>query len=77
MKLASFSPLFLTTDMTDYQQEISIKIATTLEKLQNLNPDLYAARYHQLYMINDVLKPQVWTVRTLHLIEQDLIENAK
>jgi hypothetical protein len=58
-------------------QDINFLIAETLEQLQHLNPDLYATRYSQLYANNGLADPQVWTITTLHQIEQDLIDNAK
>jgi hypothetical protein len=60
--------------MSDYQHQISVKIAETLEQLQHLNPDLYGLRYSQLYAPHG--NPENWTVSTLHQIEQDLIDNA-
>jgi len=57
--------------MTDYQHQISVMIAETLEKLQPLNPDLYGLRYTQLYSNHDD-----WTVTKLHQLEQDLIDNS-
>jgi hypothetical protein len=63
--------------MTDYQQEINVLIAQTLEQLQDLNPDLYGFHYSQLYSNQGNANPQVWTVNKLHQIEQDLIDNAK
>jgi hypothetical protein len=63
--------------MTDYQHQISVKIAETLEKLQDLNPDLYALRYSQLYPNKGLADPEAWTVSKLHQIEQDLIDNAR
>ena len=61
--------------MNTYQHQISVKIAETLEKLQDLNPDLYGFHYSQLYAPYG--NPENWTVSTLHQIEQDLIDNAK
>jgi hypothetical protein len=63
--------------MTDYQQQINIIIAETLEQLQPLNPDLYGLRYSQLYSNQGNANPEVWTVKTLHQIEQDLIDCKK
>lgn len=60
-----------TCKMTDYQHQISVMIAETLEKLQPLNPDLYGLRYTQLYSNHDD-----WTVTKLHQLEQDLIDNS-
>ena len=58
--------------MTDYQHQISVMIANTLEKLQDLNPDRYAMHYTELYT-----EQRNWNVAKLHQIEQDLIDNAK
>lgn len=63
--------------MNNYQQQINVLIAQTLEELQELNPDLYATRYSQLYPNKGIADPQAWTVQALHQIEQDLIENAQ
>jgi hypothetical protein len=57
------------------QHTIHVQIAETLEKLQDLNPDLYGLRYSQLYAPYG--NPENWTVDTLKQIEQDLINNAK
>ncbi len=62
--------------MTDYQHQINVQIAETLEKLQFLNPDLYGLRYSQLYSNEGLANPEVWTVKTLHQIEEDLITNT-
>ena len=61
--------------MNTYQHQISVKIAETLEQLQDLNPDLYGLRYSQLYAPHGDISN--WTVKTLHQIEQDLIDNAR
>ncbi len=63
--------------MNTYQHQISVQIAETLEQLQDLNPDLYGFRYSQLYSNQGYANAEVWTVQTLHQIEQDLIDNAK
>jgi hypothetical protein len=58
-----------------YTQQINILIAQTLEKLQELNPELYGQWYSKLYPPfgdNDN-----WNVKTLHEIEQLLIDYAK
>ena len=57
--------------MTDYQHQIAVLIAETLEKLQDLNPDLYALRYSQLH--SDY---ENWNVTKLHQLEQDLINES-
>jgi hypothetical protein len=67
----------MVSNLTDYQHQINIQIAETVEQLQHLNPDLYALRYSQLYSNKGLANAEVWTVKTLHLIEQDLIDNAK
>ncbi len=61
----------------NYQHQINVQIAETLEKLQFLNPDLYGVRYSQLYSNQGNANPEVWNVKTLHQIEQDLITNAR
>ena len=61
--------------MMTYTQQINILIAQTLEKLQELNPELYGQWYSKLYPPfgdNDN-----WNVKTLHEIEQLLIDYAK
>jgi len=63
--------------MNTYQHQINVQIAQTLEQLQDLNPDLYGFHYSQLYSNQGNANPQVWTLSTLHKIEQDLIDNAK
>ena len=59
----------------NYAQQINFLIAETLEKLQSLNPDLYGHWYSQLYPPFGV--KENWNVKTLHLIEQDLIDAQK
>jgi len=63
--------------MTDTQHQLYVQIAETLEQLQDINPDLYGFRYSQLYSNKGYANLEVWTVSTLHKIEQDLIDNAK
>lgn len=75
--MGSLMDTFLESMMTDYQHQISVKIAETLEKLQDLNPDLYGLRYSQLYSNKGLASPESWTVDILKQIEQDLIDNAK
>jgi len=58
--------------MMDYQHQLSVMIADTLEKLQELNPDRYALHYTELYT-----EKRNWNVDKLHQIEQDLIDFAK
>jgi DNA-binding transcriptional regulator YbjK len=61
--------------MIDYQHQIDVLIAETLEKLQDLNPDLYGEWYSKLYLPHGDL--QNWNVKTLHTLEQLLIDYAK
>jgi len=61
--------------MNTYQHQLSVKIADTLEKLQDLNPDLYGERYSKLYAPHGDISN--WTESMLQQIEQDLIDNAK
>jgi hypothetical protein len=58
--------------MTDYQHDLDFIIADTLEKLQPLNPDLYAVHYSELYT-----QKTNWTVAKLLQLEQDIINNTK
>jgi hypothetical protein len=58
--------------MSNYQYQINVMIADMLEKLQDLNPDLYALHYTELYT-----ERRNWNVAKLHQLEQDIIENAK
>ena len=58
--------------MTDYQHDLDVIIADTLEKLQVLNPDLYAVHYSELYT-----QKTNWTAAKLHQLEQDIINNTK
>lgn len=58
-----------------YTQEINILIAQTLEKLQDLNPDLYGEWYTKLYQPHG--HSCNWNVKTLHLIEQEIINQTK
>ena len=60
--------------MTDYQHQINVSIAQTLEKLQDLNPDLYGIWYSKLY---NNPNEQTWNVKTLHVLEQFLIDYIK
>ena len=66
----NISNIFLT--MTDYQHQLDVMIAETLEKLQPLSPDRYALHYTELYT-----HQRNWNVTKLHQIEQDLITYAK
>ncbi len=58
--------------MTDYQHDLNFIIADTLEKLQPLNPDLYAVHYTELYT-----QKTNWTAAKLLQLEQDIINNTK
>ena len=58
-----------------YTQQINILIAETLEKLQHLNPELYGQWYSQLYPPYG--NTTNWNVRTLHHIEQLIIDCHK
>jgi hypothetical protein len=55
---------------------LHVQIAQTLEQLQDLNPDLYALRYSELYANKGEADLQAWTENMLQQIEQDLINNA-
>ena len=56
----------------NYQQQINILIAETLEKVQHLNPDLYATWYSKLYAPHGDIKN--WNVKTLHILEQLILD---
>ena len=57
-----------------YTQQINILIAQTLEKVQELNPERYGYWYSKLYPpFGD---NENWNVRTLHTLEQLLIDYA-
>jgi hypothetical protein len=57
-----------------YTQQIDFLIADTLERLQPLNPDLYGYWYSKLYPPHG--NGDYWNVRTLHTLEQLLIDYA-
>jgi hypothetical protein len=58
-----------------YQEQINILIAETLEKVQHLNPERYATWYSKLYApYGDTNN---WNVKTLHTLEQLLIDYSK
>jgi hypothetical protein len=58
--------------MTTPTQQVNILIAETLEKLQDLNPKLYGVWYSKLYApFGD---ERNWNVKTLHILEQLLID---
>ena len=59
--------------MTDYQHQINVLIAETLEKLQELNPERYGVWYSKLYSNPN---QDHWNVKTLHTLEQLLIDCA-
>ena len=59
----------------NYQEQINILIAETLEKVQHLNPELYGQWYSQLYPPYG--NTDNWNVATLHQLEQLIIENTK
>ena len=56
----------------NYQEQINILIAETLEKVQHLNPELYGQWYSQLYAPHGDIKN--WNVKTLHILEQLIID---
>jgi len=56
----------------NYQEQINILIAETLEKLQPLNPEHYATWYSQLYAPHG--NTHNWNVKTLHTLEQLIID---
>ena len=60
--------------MTDYQHQINVIIAETLEKLQPLNPERYGVWYSKLYAPHG--DAANWNVSTLHTLEQLLIDYA-
>lgn len=57
-----------------YTQQIDFLIADTLEKLQELNPELYGVWYSKLYAPHG--DKENWNVKTLHTLEQLLIDYA-
>ena len=58
-----------------YTQQINILIAETLEKLQHLNPELYGQWYSKLYAPHGNIKN--WNVKTLHTLEQLILDYTK
>jgi hypothetical protein len=60
--------------MMTYQHQLNVMIAETLEKVQHLNPDLYATWYSKLYPPHG--NGDYWNVQTLHTLEQLLIDYA-
>ena len=64
-------------DLTQDEQTcilLNVMIAETLEKVQHLNPDLYATWYSKLYPPHG--NGDYWNVQTLHTLEQLLIDYA-
>lgn len=57
--------------MTTPTQQVNILIAETLEKLQDLDPELYGYWYTKLY--HPVGDEDDWNVTTLDILEQLLI----
>lgn len=58
----------------NYQDTINVIIAETLEKVQPLHPERYAYWYSKLYApYGDTNN---WNVKTLHTLEQLLIDYA-
>ena len=60
--------------MTSSTYQRNILIAETLEKLQDLNPELYGDWYSKLY--HTVGYEENWNVKTLDILEQLLIDNT-
>jgi hypothetical protein len=58
-----------------YRHEINVLIAATLEKVQDLNPERYGEWYSLLYPPHG--SQEHWNVKTLHTLEQLLIDCAK
>lgn len=58
--------------MTTPIQQVNILIAETLEKLQDLDPELYGYWYTKLYP--PAGDEGNWNVTTLHILEQLLID---
>lgn len=56
----------------NYQQQINILIAETLEKVQHLDPELYGQWYSKLYAPYG--NTANWNVETLHTLEQLIID---
>jgi len=61
-------------DEAMYQHQLDVLIADTLEKVQPLNPELYGYWYSKLYLPHGNIEN--WNVRTLHTLEQFLIDTA-
>jgi len=62
------------SEMT-FRHQINVMIAETLEKVQHLNPERYAMWYSKLYHPKG--DNDCWNVKTLHTLEQLLIDYAK
>ena len=60
--------------MTSATHQLNILIAQTLEKLQDLNPELYGYWYSKLY--HTVGYEENWNDKTLDILEQLLIDNT-
>ena len=59
----------------NYQHQLDVMIAETLEKVQHLNPELYGHWYSKLYHPKG--NTNNWNIKTLHTLEQLLIDYAK
>ena len=60
--------------MTTLTHQDNILIAETLEKLQDLNSELYGDWYTKLY--HAVGHEENWNFNTLHILEQLLLTNT-
>jgi hypothetical protein len=58
-----------------YRHGLNVLIASALEKVQDLNPERYGAWYSLLYPPHG--SREYWNVKTLHTLEQLLIDYAK
>jgi hypothetical protein len=54
--------------MADYQHNLDVEIAETLEKVQHINPELYGYWYSKLYAPHG--DTANWNVRTLEELKQ-------
>jgi len=61
--------------MTTLTYQDNILIAETLEKLQDLNSELYGDWYTKLY--HAVGHEENWNVNTLHILELLLLDNTR
>ena len=57
-----------------YRHGLNVLIASTLEKVQDSDPERYAFWYTKLYSAPD--REANWNVKTLHTLEQLLIDCA-